>query len=1255
MEQNILSTNLISLLYRYTLQKPFAFFRLLFLLFSLLITANHLQAQPNLEFVENKGQWDKNISFQGEMTNGAFALKPDGGYRMLLYSKQGLNQMNNMIHPNETAAANFTSNKTNNTLLPQQAKAAATDFTYSLATHVYEIKFLNANPHPEAAPDKPLEKYNNYLLGTDSSKWAGNCSIFTAVTYRNIYPNIDIRYYTDKGNLKYDFIIHPGGDARNIIIYIDGADDISIKKGQLVIETSVDEVRESIPHSYTFNTIDGKKEVDCQYKLNGNIVHFDLAQTVYPKSTLIIDPQFVFSTFTGSRASNWGYTATYDGLGNFYAGGIVFGSGFRVTNGAYQTVFNGGNNSTGEGGGFDIGIMKFNANGSRVIYATYIGGSGNDYPHSLVVDANNNLIIAGKTTSSDYPNTGAHFGPGNASIGNFDIVLTKLNAAGSGLVGSRVLGGSSHDGVNIANKYPTAQPGNVGAISLRRNYGDDSRSEVIVDSVGNIYLASSTQSTDFLTTPNAFQTKPGATSSTSGRYQDGVLIKTNPDLSSILFSSFLGGNDDDVAMVLALNPINYEIAVAGGTASSDFPGDKTNVYGPTYKSGICDGFVSIISNDGSQIIHTSYFGTGAIDMIYGIQFDKFAYPYIMGTTTGTWPIKNANFVQAGSKQFICKLEKDLSDFVYSTTFGTNTNTPNISPTAFLVDRCENVYVSGWGGKGNTVPNYNSSGTKGMSVTPNAIQKSTDGSDFYFFVLQRDAVAQLYGSFFGQNGGNYPDHVDGGTSRFDKNGAIYQSLCANCGGPQGAFPTTSGVAYPNNGSSGCNLAAIKIAFNLSGVGAAIRSSIKGISNKITGCVPLTVNFTDTLGEGKQYVWDFGDNTPKVFSSTPATQHTYKQIGSYTAMLVSVDSSTCNGSDTSYLRIRVRNDEAFLSATAKKITPPCNAVLYEFTNTSVAPVTRPFLSNSFSLILGDGTQQTITSPQIVRHTYSSDGTYNASLTLTDTNYCNAPETIPIVLRIAANVKAIIKTDSLGCAPYTALLENASRAGETFYWDFGDGSPIYKGADIVVSHAYPNIGTYRIKLKAIDSSTCNIIDSTMLTLLVRPKPSAAFTVTTQQEDNDPIIFTNQSQGAVSYLWKFGDDDSLFTTQHDPPISHLYNSTQIFRAQLIAANLDGCVDTAEQDFKSTTHPYVDVAKAIVPMGKNKTVQVRGYGIVQMDWKIYNRWGQVIFATTDKNQAWDGTFKSKIQAPDVYTYTLDVTFSDGQHYSKKGDITLLR
>ena len=1217
-------------------------------------------AQGYLEFVENKGQWDKQIRYKGDLTTGAFALKADGGYRMLLYQEEdlaALSQHKNQATINAQPGSGSGSIK-KAALSESELGSGQTDNGQSnqssnqlkgVRGHVYELKFLNANPSPLAVPDKALTYFNNYFIGNDASKWASNCKVFTAITYKNLYPNIDIRYYSDKGKIKYEFIVHPGGNANSIAMYVDGANELKVKEGNLIIKTSVQEVKELQPYSYQLTKV-GKKEISSSFQVKGNIIHFQLNDPISKSETLVIDP-LIFSTFSGSTASNWGFTATYDNKGNFYAGGIVFGNGFPASNGAFQTSFSGGATNGGLDG-YDMAIIKFNPTGSDRIYGTYIGGAvGSEQPHSMIVDAAGNLVISGRTSSTDYPNTFTKLGVG----GGWDIVLTKLNATGSALIGSRIIGGSGDDGVNVKPKLIGSGHGQ----SIDRNYGDDARSEVIVDNAGNIYLSSCTQSTNF---PVLFAAQPNNGGlSANGRAQDGVLMKFNPTLSTPMFSTYLGGGEDDAAFVLALKPDNNDIYVAGATASSNFPGNKTGSFMSTFQGGVGDGFVSIFDNNGN-LKKTTFYGTSDIDIIYGIQFDKFSFPYIMGTTTGNIPVQNALFSQPGGKQFVAKLSQDLSSIVFATNFGTNANVPNISPTAFLIDRCENIYVSGWGGLGNLDGGYPASaGTKNLTVTADAVLNTTDGSDFYFIVLNKDATSQMYGSFFGQNGGAYPDHVDGGTSRFDRNGIIYQSVCANCGGGT-RFPTSAGVWGPTNNAlsattgGGCNLAAIKIAFNLAGVGTDLTVSIKGRPRDTSGCVPLTVDFEDSLAMGKFYIWEYNDGTKNDTTILPKIAHVFNNIGVYRVKLISVDSSSCNIADSSFVNLRVRNDEAIIGFKADKL-PPCAALAYQFTNTSTPPVTvpaKPFKANSFFWIFGDGTTM-VAGSQSVTHTYATAGTYEVKLILTDTNYCNHRDTVTLQIRISANVKAQFETPSVGCAPYLANFNNTSLGGSDFIWSFGDGTTSTLTSP---SHLYPLIGSYNVVLIANDTNTCNKTDTTRFTITVSPKPSSLYSYSPQPtEPNTAVSFVNNTSGAVTYKWLFGDGDSVVTTRKDSTVRHIYPATGVYNACLVALNASGCSDTSCQSIDITINPALDVPNAFTPNGdgKNDKIYVRGFGIAQMTWRIYDRWGNLVYAGADMTEGWDGMYNGRLLSQDVYHYTLQVVFSSKEKVLKKGDITLLR
>jgi len=1181
----------------------------------------------NLEFVENKGQWDKGIKFRGLMNNGAFYLM-EKGFRVVQSDPEDLKKME-FFHG---ASYGSTTKMAAKSVVPDKDKDKIT-----VHSHAYDVQFLNAQT-PVIVADKPLSTYNNYIIGNDPSKWKGNCRIYQAVTYQNIYPGIDVRYYTNEGKLKYDIIVHPGADLSRLALKYEGADGLQVKNGQLVIKTSVAETRELAPYAY--QVVDGlKKEVASRFKVAGKIVQFDINN--YSKSAeLIIDPTLIFSTFTGSNADNWGYTATYGPDGSFYAGGIVFNTGgtFPTSPGAYSTTFNGGVDGEEGIGPYDIGIMKFSPNGANRVYATYLGGSGNEQPHSLVVDAQGELVIAGRTNSANYPTSAS-----DRAGGSYDIVITKLNAAGSALVGSRRIGGSQADGVNIRPKYPTITT----IESIRRNYGDDARSEVILDNNGNIIVASNTQSANFPVTPGAFQ-------KTFGGQQDGVLIKLSPDLGNILFSTFLGGSGHDAAFVLALNPTDGNIYVGGNTDSTDLPGDKTNVLHPAYQGGPTDGFVSIVSPDGSNLLKTTFIGTPAVDMLYGIQFDKYSFPYIMGTTTSdNWPVVNAAFSQSKGKQFIAKLKPDLSAYEYSTVFGSGSKSPNLSPVAFLVDRCENVYVSGWGGgQVSASGSYASAGTAGLSVTPDAIQSSTDNADFYFFVLERNATAQLYGSFFGQRGG-FGEHVDGGTSRFDRNGVIYQAICANCGRDV-SFPTTPGVWSPSNGSQECNLAAVKIAFNLAGVIGSVRASIDGVVRDTSGCVPLTVDFTDTIALGKSYVWNFGDGSPQVATTLPTISHTFNEIGNYLVRLISIDSSKCNIADSAYTHIRVRTDKVSLGFTPQKLLP-CESANYQFTNTSfVTPAGRAFTNTSFTWYFGDNTPPVIAGNNTVTHSFPGVGVYNVKLVLTDTSFCNAPDSIVIPVRIATNLKALFQTPKSGCAPYSAVFENVSEGGQQFYWNFGDGVTSSETSPV---HLYSVPGSYTISLRAVDSGTCNKTDTTSLSIVISDKPTASYNYAPNPpQENTPVGFLNNSIAATHYIWDFGDGETLSTASREA-VSHIYNATGSFNSCLMAINDFGCQDTTCQIIAARIVPLLDVPNAFTPNsdGINDKVFVRGFGITKMEWRIYNRWGEMVFETNDRTEGWDGTYKGSLQPQEVYHYVLSVQYSDNTKYEKKGDITLLR
>lgn len=1194
------------------------------------------------EWTENKGQWNDKVRFKGELSLGAFYLTGDG-YRVLqhhagdfAYAMEQLTGHNARHQYDKPFTKPMVASNIN---ISNELAGAVSD---PVRSHAYDMVFEGRSPQARFVAEKPLAGYSNYFLGSDSSRWRGGVKSYAVVVYENVYPNIDVKYYSEEGYLKFDIIVHPGGRVEDIRMRYLGVDKLTLKEGALQIHTSVSVITEKEPFTYQAG-VDKRLSIPCSYVVTGNLVTFKTGKDYDRSRALVIDPTLVFSTFSGSTVSNWGYTATFDGQGNAYGGGIVFGNGFPVTTGAFQRSFNGGNSATGEGSGFDMVLMKLNPTGTQRIFGTYLGGSGNEQPHSLVVDNAGHLIVSGRTTSTNFPvTTGGRYGRG----GNWDIVVTKFNPLGTGIIGSVILGGTANDGVNI--KHKATAP--TGPQSLFQNYGDDARSEVITDAAGNIYVASCTRSDTFPTTAGVFQTQKLGE-------QDAVLLKFAPNLN-LTFSTLIGGSGDDAAYVVLLEE-NGNILLAGGTSSNNFPGDKSGTVGGSNFGGVADGFIARISNDGSALQKSIYVGTTGVDQIYGIQKDRNGFVYAMGTSTGSYPVRNAAYSTTNGRQFIIKLTADFSAFVYSTVFGATSGlspNPNISPTAFLVDRCENVYVSGWGGQIGSERPYPNSLTNNLPITTDAIQNTTDGNDFYFFVLEKDAVRQLYGSFFGQRvvGQGVPDHVDGGTSRFDPQGVIYQGMCANC--TPGQFPTTPGVIAPTRPNSAtCNLAVVKINFDLSGVIGGIKSSIDGVDGDSIGCVPSTVVFRDTIGIARSYQWNFGDGTPEVTTTVPTITHNYSRVGFFRARLIAVDESRCFPRDTSYVLIRVRPDRITLGMNPVKLDP-CESNTYRFENTStpINPLS-PFTDSSFVWDFGDNSPRVRAGRNNVTHRFPAPGTYNVKLVLVDTNYCNAPDSITIQLRVSPFVKAEFETPALGCAPYTANFNNTSAGGQSFFWDFGNGNT---STAINPVNFYGVPGTYRVKLIATDPSTCNLIDSAFFTIRVEDKPVAAFTFSPNPpQENILVTFTNQSEVTSFYIWAFGDGDTLRTTRRDTLIRHQYPATGTYTACLITVDANGCSDTVCQDVSVVINPLVNVVTAFTPNGDgvNDNAVVFGFGVQRMVFRIFNRWGQLMFESRDPRFGWDGNFKGKPQPMDGYAYTLEADLINGESVRQSGSISLIR
>jgi hypothetical protein len=845
---------------KYTLIKYLIFFILIIPLqgfCQVMDTPVDINNTGNLRFIENKSQWEKNILFKADISNGAVFLE---------------NNCFTFVFKDMEAISKLMEFKTK----PSDQRPVLTPADFNIKCHAYKVCFMNAKEDAIITANQSDKGYFNYYPGNDPAHWASNVKSFRAVTYKNLYEKTDMTIYENDSRLKYDFVLHPGADISNIQIKIEGAEKVFIRDGNLIIKTSVNEVTELSPVSFQGSASD-KKNIACKFILNDNVITFNFPDGYDETLDLTIDPTLIFSTYSGSTIDNWGFTATFDSQGNVYSGGIAFGTGYPTSVGAYQENFGGGEGSYYDG--CDVAIIKYDSSGTQRLWATYLGGSSEDLPHSMIVNDLDELVIYGTTGSSDFPVTpGAYdvtFNQGDSIIYDYvllfshgiDIFVSKLSTDGSQLLASTFVGGTKNDGMN----FPSV---------LSHNYGDGARGEIMTDKNNYIYVVSTTNSINFPVTQGSFQTNAG------GGGQDGCVFKLNSNLSDMIWSSYLGGSGNDAAYGIVLDD-NNNVYVTGGTTSSNFP-TTTGVLYPVYHDSI-DGFITKVSTNGNSILKSTFYGSNAYDQSYLIERDKSDNIYVYGQTmaSGSTFIYNAAWASPNSGMFVSKMNANLNTLVWSTVFGTGSGVPNISPTAFHIDLCNKIYISGWGG---SLSGFG--GTAGLPITSDAFQTVTDNNDYYFLVISDDASSMTYGSFFGSPLSQ--DHVDGGTSRFDRKGRIYQSVCAGCGNHDD-FPTTPGAWSNTNNSANCNNAVIKFDF--------LPNQVVAIANAFandTGCVHYNYDFINN-SNGVSYIWNFGDGSPLNTQVSPT--HIYTNQGTYYVSLIATDLATCNISDTLLIKLDV----------------------------------------------------------------------------------------------------------------------------------------------------------------------------------------------------------------------------------------------------------------------------------------------------------------------------------------------------------------
>ena len=820
------------------------------LIFSVISFAINLNSQTY--FLENKGRLPSFVQYSAE-TSGGIIYFNKNGYTVLMKDTRMYDSLWAHIH-----------------------KYKSLQYNFSVNWHRFDVEFAGANLADIKTKNQSITKYNFYK-GNLPAKWHTNLKSFESITYQNIYPSIDWRIESLLQTVKHSFILKPGSDPNNIKINYSHTEAMRIEKGNLIISSSVGQIIEQKPLAYQIINNDTVL-VECNYVLKKNKQKFELSYSLSEYNEafeLVIDPILVFSTYSGSQGDNFGFTATYDSKSHLYAGGIVDGGTgsnggpFPVTPGAFQTVYAGGVGQAPANLPCDIGINKYDSAGTTLLYSTYLGGSRDEYPHSLVVDHQDNLLVMGTCYSPDFPTDTSGFDV--THNGGTDIFVTKLSEDGSSLLAGTLIGGPGNDGLNTN--------------SLRYNYSDDFRGDIAVDTANNVYIASTTNSNSFPISKAIQMARASA--------QDGCIFSLDKQLSALRFSTYFGGNGDDAMYSIRL--YDTFVYIGGGTSSTAMS-FAVNGYQNNYNGGKADGFIAKLSLKG-KLINSTYLGTGSYDQVYFLDIDASGQVYAAGQTEGYILRTAKTYGKDKTGQFILRLSPNISVMNLSTTFGNRTFDPEIAPSAFLVDKCDNIYFSGWGSPID-INGLHSLTTQGLQISSDAIQKTTDNNDFYILVLSKNASSLLFASYYGGN--LTEDHVDGGTSRFDKKGVVYQSVCSSCpepGNHYDDFPISNKAPFKKNLSPRCSNASFKIDFQIN-----FEVNAKFTANPTSGCEDLRVVFTNQSRKANKFFWDFGDGSPIDTSKNPI--HTYTNPGVYKVKLSSIDSFSCNISafDSTYITVK-----------------------------------------------------------------------------------------------------------------------------------------------------------------------------------------------------------------------------------------------------------------------------------------------------------------------------------------------------------------
>ncbi|HST20204.1 MAG TPA: SBBP repeat-containing protein [Blastocatellia bacterium] len=602
------------------------------------------------------------------------------------------------------------------------------------------MKFIGANPAPSVVGQEEQNAKTSYLMGKDSRNWRTNVASFGRVLYRNVYRGIDLIYYGNQRQFEYDFIVAPRANPTTITLEFNGAERMRIDaNGDLVLSTTAGEVRQKQPRIY--QEFDGiRKEIAGRYEIKGRhragfrVGAYDVSKQ------LIIDPEIVYSTcFGGTKLAPESYKKDFisdvalDSSGNAYVTGAATSIDLPTTAGVFQTV----NRTIGKheyNNNQDAFVAKFDPAG-KLIYSTYLGGSGLDQGLSIAIDGSGNAYIRGVTSSFDFPVTvGAYQQRCLGCFYNYpyertDTFVAKLDSGGTKLFYATFLG------------FWTNTQGGI------------AQGGIAVDAEGNAVVVGHTWAPDFHVV-NGFQTKPD---SPTHILPDGTVInsvvdifiaKLNGDGSRFLYSTYLGGDGLDFVKGVGLDS-EGKIYVAGDTSSQNFPtvnGYQMESEMPPTATAMFLTKIDPEKSGAESLLYSTYIGSW--NYCSGFTLDRQGCAYLIGGPAGQ-RLSEGSFPNTirlrpqmrFTDQILIKIDtryKGKMSAVFGVLFADSNCVSNTRATDVAVDASGNIYLAGYT-QAYDFPEVNNMQVAGAFVT------STDGGKNF---LSRSITTENSGQLTG---------------------------------------------------------------------------------------------------------------------------------------------------------------------------------------------------------------------------------------------------------------------------------------------------------------------------------------------------------------------------------------------------------------------------------------------------------------------------------------------------------------------------